>query len=277
MSINGHLDKNSLINSIRLQINHPSGKDKVWIIVEGITDQLLFSKLFHRRNVEIEISYGGLNSLLKAVSELLEETDRVIGIRDADFLHLEKIKEPPENIFLTDYHDVEMMLIACDKAYSQVAAEYLKQEILRDKILQSIAFIAGIRWINDSCDLELNFKGLGFGNFYDGNTAELDEEKCLNEIIKRSPNKKEELSKEDVEFKIENVSDYFNLCNGHDFHKALALIVSSNSKKGINDAEIGKEFRIAYRFEDFQQSDLYKRLIKWSDSKEKSIFYNRKK
>ncbi|MEZ4524992.1 MAG: DUF4435 domain-containing protein [Desulfobacterales bacterium] len=276
MNMKDFLRKEDVVGSIRLQLRHPSGADKIWIVVEGETDQKLFSKLINGHHVEIEISYGGVNRLLEAVAELLKETDRVLGIRDADFLHLEGKRETGRNIFLTDFHDSEMMLLACDKAYHAVAAEYLRKEknplLLREKILKSIAFIGGVRWMNNSENLELNFKGLGFGNFYDGKNLSLDEEKCLNEMMKRSPNTKREMLREEIRLKIKDVSYFLNLCNGHDFQKAFALCVNSDSNKGVNDAQISKEFRIAYRFEDFQETNLYRQLKDWSDTQARAMF-----
>lgn len=278
-----NLNEEDIVGSIRRELRHPDGQSKVWIIVEGETDQKLFSKLIDGHHVEIEISHGGVKGVLSSVSELLRETKRILGIRDADFLHLEGKKETAENIFLTDFHDAEMMIVSCDKAYHEVAAEYLREEkepyALREKILKSIAFIGGIRWINvsESSDvsesLGLNFEGLGLGNFYKGETLTLDEDNCLSEIIKRSPKRKKEISISDVRLKIQNVSDFLNLCNGHDFQKAFAFCVSSfHSKKRVNDAEIGKAFRIAYRFEDFQKTDLYKQLKEWSKEQSRSLF-----
>jgi len=276
MNMKDFLRKEDVVGSIRLQLRHPSGADKIWIVVEGETDQKLFSKLIDAHQVEIEISHGGVNSLLEIVSELLKETDRILGIRDADFLHLEGKRETGRNIFLTDFHDSEMMLLACDKAYNQVAAEYLKKEkgpfLLREKILKSIVFIGGVRWMNSSENLELNFKGIGFRNFYNGKIAVLDEDNCLYEIMKRSPNRKKEILREQVRLKTKDVSDFLNLCNGHDFQKAFALCVNFHSSRGVNDADIGKAFRIAYRFEDFEKTNLYRQLKDWSDSHTKQLF-----
>lgn len=276
MSMTGYLDESNVINSIRLQLRHPSGAKKIWIIVEGETDQKLFSKLVNGENVEIEISYGGINRLLSTVSELFKETNRIIGIRDADFLHLEKRIEYTKNIFLTDVHDSEMMIISCDNAYHAVVSEYLTEEkepsLLREKILRSISFIGGIRWINNSYNLELNFKNLGLGNYFDGEHVILDEDNCINEIIKRSPNRRKDISKEEVWFKIKDINDFLNLCNGHDFQKAFALYASYRGKKGIKDIEIGKAFRVAYRFSDFQQTNLYTQLKEWSNAQSRSLF-----
>jgi len=280
-NLKSHVNENDVAGSIRQQLRHPSGADKVWIIVEGETDQKLFSKLIDGPHVKFEFNPSGWGKapLLRTVSELLKETDSVLGIRDADFLHLEGKKETAENIFLTDFHDSEMMIVSCDNAFHSVTAEYANKEkdasAFRKKLLKSIVFISGLRWINDAEGLALNFNGLGFGSFYDGESVVLDEKNCLKEVMKRSPGKKKEISEEDVSSKIKNISDLLNLlnlCNGHDFQRAFALCVSCNSKKGVNDVEIGKAFRVAYRFEDFQKSDLYRQLKKWSDRKAKVLF-----
>lgn len=283
MSMKDSLNEHDVINSVRLQLRHPSGENKIWIILEGETDQKLYYKLIDGVNVEIEISYSGLSGLLKIVSNLLEETKSIIGIRDADFLHLENKTETINNIFLTDYHDAEMMLIACDNSFNAVAAEYVGRDnnaaSLREKLLRSIAFIGGLKWINDAESLGLNFKNFGIGDYYKGETFFLDEDAYLQVIMKRSVEKKREVLRDNVITKIKDVliKDIFylyNLCNGHDFHRAFALYINSNSDKAIKFEEIGKAFRVAYRIEDFQETNLYKQLRKWSDKNSKALFQN---
>ncbi|VEN74224.1 conserved hypothetical protein [Candidatus Desulfarcum epimagneticum] len=284
-SIAENLDKDYTINSIRLHLrDHPSEEDKAWVIVEGETDQKLFSKLINGRHVEVEQSFSGLNGVLKCVSELLKETKlkgtgRILGIRDADFLRLgEEEEENPAHIFLTDCHDAEMMMVSCDRAYASVEAEYLRHEKTsypsREELFTSIAFLGGVRWLNDSEDLGLNFRGLGLGSFYSPEKPECDKGKCLDEILKRSPKKKKEISEKEVESKIQDVSDYLNLCNGHDFQKAFALCAGSvsESKKGVKDKEIGRVFRVAYRLEDFKKTDLRRQLKEFSDQNQVPLF-----
>jgi len=260
------LTKDDVINSIRLDLRHPSGGVKVWVLVEGETDVKLFTKLLTASHVHIEIAHGGFGSLLQCVAELLKETERIIGIRDADFLHLEGRDTAVEHIFLTDAHDAEMMLIACDHAYHAVITEYFPKTAApaREALLRSLAFLGGLRWLNETERAELNFSGLGVGDFYDGEAMMLDESKCLTVVLKRSPNKQKDISLRDVHVKIEHVSDFFNLCNGHDIQKAFALCVSAHAAKGVNDVEIGKAFRLAYRFEDFQKTGLFRQLAEWS-------------
>jgi len=266
------LDENDVIGSIRSEINSPVGKDKIWIIVEGETDERLFKKLIDANNIDVQESYGGCGKVKLILKELLEYTENIIGIRDADFMHLENEDENIENIFMTDYHDSEMMLIMCDKTFNEVISEYLKNEkkpeILRENIFKSIIFIGGLRWINSANDLGFLFKGLGLGGFYDVEKFELDEERYLLAVLGRSENKKKEISKEEVIEKTNGIYDYKNLCNGHDFQKALALCI----KKGIKEEEIGKAFRFAYNLEKFKLTQLYSELKKWEKSKSNKLF-----
>ncbi|VFN07262.1 MAG: Protein of unknown function (DUF4435) [Candidatus Kentron sp. G] len=148
------------------------------MIVEGADDQKLFGKLLDGPHVQIEPSHAGLTGVLAIVKALRPETGRVIGIRDADFLHLEGKAEEAEQIFVTDCHDAEMMIAACEPAYRQVAGEYLGEErrraFPREKILASIAFIGGLRWLNHTDDLQLNFDRLGLGDWYRLETPDSD-------------------------------------------------------------------------------------------------------
>lgn len=235
--------------------------------------------MFNEQYVEIEIPYdGGLNSLLSIVCKLSKETNQVIGIRDADFLHLEENIETPENIFLTDFHDAEMMMISYDRPYHEVVREYLGKEkdpqlLSREKILNSIAFIGGLKWINSSDDLNLKFDGLGLGEFYDKQTFMLDEKRFLQAIMKRSNNKKRVVLENEILAKIENISDFLNICNGHDFQKIFAFRINSFRKKGVSEEEMSRSFRLAYTIEDFQKTNLYQKLQIWSD-KHSKIFFN---
>lgn len=53
MNLKSHLHQSAVIGSIRLQLRHPSGAGKVWVIVEGETDQKLFAKLLNGPQVTI--------------------------------------------------------------------------------------------------------------------------------------------------------------------------------------------------------------------------------
>jgi hypothetical protein len=265
-----HLNADDTINTIRLELRHPAGKKFLWVLVEGETDQKLYAKLIAGRNTKVEMVFGGVENLRKAVFTLVQETKQVLGIRDADFLHLDKRQETIACLFLTDFHDAEMLLLTCDAAFESVVCEYLPLrradfEMLRRNLLESLVFLGAIRWINNSEILKLNFEGLSLAKVYDAAMLTLDKAKCIEELENRSPNKKRNLQTEEIELKINGFCDHYNLCNGHDFEKAFALHINVKNPgvKGVKDGDIGKALRMAYRKDDFATTKLYESLKNW--------------
>ncbi|MEM9833117.1 MAG: DUF4435 domain-containing protein [Bacteroidota bacterium] len=272
-----YLDETDKINSIRLQLRHPSGKEKVWILVEGESDQKLFGGLIDAFNARVEQVHGGLISLRKSVETLSDETDQVIGIRDADFLHLEGKTETISSLYLTDCHDAEMMMIASDKTMVSLIAEYLdineyQPQILRKQILQSIAFLGYARWHNHQFSGELNFKGLSFGRFYDARNYIIHAELCIQIIHQSSPSRKIDLDEKQVQNMQSEDVDLSQLCNGHDFEKALASFITEYSTKGVNNREIGKALRLSYTKQEFLKTELHRVLKSWEDHSPFSLF-----
>lgn len=276
MSIQDSLDEQDVVGRIRLELPHPSSKGASWIIVEGESDEKFFSKIFSGEKVNVRRSYGGLSKLIHIVNTLIKQTRAIIGIRDADFLHLDDKYTPIPHIFLTDYHDLEMMTAASDTVYESVVIEYAGKENLslldRETILRSISFIGGLRWLNDRLKLRLNFQGMGLAEFYDGEHQSLNKADLLSKVQKRSPDKRGNANIRDIEAGIAGVTDYLNLCNGHDFHKALASCIRSCGRNQVHDKAIAAGFRMTYRFQDFQESRLYEELKEWADKQSISLF-----
>lgn len=263
-----YLDKSDTIGTIRQASKHPTGKHYLWVLVEGETDYKLYGKLLNGDRTKVEWVPGGVESLLSALTELIKETQRVIGIRDADFLHLNQQSETLPQLFLTDAHDAEMMLLACDAAFAAVVAEYLPARradyaVLRETLLASLAFLAGLRWVNHCEDLKLNFRA-GLADFYDAaNLAITDTNRCLDDIARRSSDKERLPSAQEIADKIATVTDYYKLCQGHDAESALSLHINAIKPQNAKAADIGRALRLAYRHEDFAATQLYRQLKDW--------------
>lgn len=105
----GEKDK---INDIRLSLNTPKGSQTIWVLVEGEDDCKIYPKFFDQTKSKVEYINGGKERLMTALKVLSQETNQVIGIRDADFLHLEKLPIPSLPLFYTDYHDIEMTMLS---------------------------------------------------------------------------------------------------------------------------------------------------------------------
>jgi len=274
-----HLSENDTIGEIRQSSRHPIGKTYMWVLVEGITDQKLYTKLLDCETTKVEIVHGaGVKALRNVMQILVKESDRVIGIRDADFLRLDRQQETTERLFITDTHDAEMLMLACDTVFQHLLCEYIPREssqflMLREKLLSSLAFLGGVRWLNSLEDLGLRFEGIGLGGFYDAANLQLDKIRCIQNVETRSPNKKRSIQEQEINHQISGITDYFNLCNGHDAVKGLALYITSKSDKGVKDVELERALRIAYRKEDFATTALYSELKKWQSTSGEQLMH----
>lgn len=273
-----YLNENDTVSEIRLASRHPDGKSYIWLLVEGITDQKLYAKLVDGINTKVEMVHGGGITKLREVMQILvQENNKVIGIRDADFLHLDGQVETIAGLFLTDVHDAEIMLLSCDTVFQHLLVEHLPSassqlQYLRENLLSSLVFLGGIRWLNHTGDLKLSFKSVGLADFYDSTNLILDKPRCIANIEARSPTKKCSIDISEIDAKITGITDHYNLCNGHDAVKALALHITAKNSKNIKDAEIERTLRIAYRKEDFATTRLYAALKNWEQNTGLQLF-----
>lgn len=263
------------MTELRLDMRHPKSKGIVFVLLEGNSDVRLYRKLFRQDTCKIEEVPGGKIKLGEILSELSNAFKLIIGIRDADFLFLENKTSPLPNLFLTDYHDLEIMLIASDTAFSALVHEFVpihKQEehsLLKMKFLKAIRFLSYLRWYNEINNCELNFKGLNLGNIFDKNTFTIDKVLLLDKI-RRLSSHAEIKGNADVLSDIEDIEDeqhdLLQLSNGHDLMKIMSYYFSSLNKKGINDTDLSSLLRVAFSLEDFRSTQLYEDTYQWAES-----------
>lgn len=269
-SLKEYTKDNDIINEIRLSLKSPSGKNKVWILVEGIDDIKIYSKFFITDKVKFKEVPGACEKIGPIVDILIKETRQVIGIKDADFLRLNKTMATSKNIFITDYHDIEMMIISCDDPLRNLYYEYPSKENaieIREKILNVASFLGYTRWFNDLNHIQILFSGLALGPFYDEN-CNFKKEEYIQELNKRSAEKKQEITIDEISsfIKEKDPTDLYQLCNGHDVCILFALHISKNISKKINNKDFEKYLRISYRKEDFLSTHLYSEIKNWSDT-----------
>jgi hypothetical protein len=99
-----------IIPAIMMNPDGYRNKRKVYVLVEGSIDRdFVYPRLLSEKNSEI-IELGGCAQVFETIDNLIKYgVEFCIGILDADFriLRGEKI---PQNIFLTDYCDIEAMI-----------------------------------------------------------------------------------------------------------------------------------------------------------------------
>lgn len=266
-SLKANTNGNDKANDIRLSLNTPSGSKIVWVLVEGEDDGKIYPKFFDASKTKVEY-VNGKTSLIEALEILTQETKQVVGIADADFLHLNKLYPRVKNLFYTDYHDIEMTMLSFEDVRNNLLTEYQlqdKQQIIWQNVLEEASYIGYIRWYNDINDNKINFSGIGYGKIADlvDEKLKLKKPLLLDELNQRSPNKERILTDETVNTFIETspTDDSMNLCSGHDVAAFLSLIIGSDTtSKGVE-----KALRFSFNIQHFRRTKLYKQLQEWQN------------
>ena len=279
--------QNKLQELKSLVIPHPNNKGRVFVLVEGETDIKLFNKFFEPDSTRVEAIPGGNLKVEEATEELLKISKLVIGIRDADFIRLNNrlnnINYNKTNVFLTDFHDIEMSLIVNDDSFSSVIVEYTEQNLkecnyekIRENILGVLENVGFLKWLNDVEKLEIKFEGTGFEDLIDFENYKLDFKQYFNRLLSKSTNVKIK----DICIILEKIKDLkllspclLQLCNGHDFIKIMLLFLNNKDiKNQISKENMSSSFRVAYTRDMFKKTQLYSSVNSWSKVNNCNIF-----
>jgi len=273
------------LSEIRLSIN----SDKVFILLEGKTDIKLFRNIFSYSYTDTTELKG--KSKLKTALDILTSEGylNIIGIKDADFDHLET-PNYPNNLFMTDYHDMEVQMIESN-AFNSVINEYAISDIYPtlitnlNNIIYNIAISIGyIRWFNEK-EYErvgsrvLNFNGLNFNNFITIQRANLifDIDNFLDTLLSHSNNTS--LTTQNLKYEItrlQNIStDKLQVSTGHDLAKLISMlfsIIENSDKINVNQNKIEEALRLSYTIEYFKNTNLFQNLNNWANSNNYQLF-----
>jgi hypothetical protein len=270
----------SKITELRLDISNPKSEGKVFVLLEGESDVKLYRKLFNNDTCKIETIPGGKIFLEKGLEILNDIYKLIIGIRDADFLHLEGEKPQFPNLFLTDYHDYELMMASESQCHCPIFFEHTKivsneHNLTFEKLLHSIRFLGYFRWYNEIGNLEFNFRGLGLNELFDKRTFTIDDKVLIQTVITRSRDAKIK-DVEQIFDAVQGLYNYqhnlFQVCNGHDFMKVMAILCSSN-QKGINEKDMASQFRVAYSQDMFKKTQLFKDTSDWASQNKVTLYH----
>ena len=277
-SLKSNVDATDKITDILLSLNSEEGSKLIWILVEGEDDCKIYPKFFDETKSRVEFVNGGKGQLMIALSTLTKQTKQVIGIQDADFLHLEKSYSTVKNLFYTDYHDIEMTMLNFNDVICNLFTEYRMQDEKEDiwqNILQESSYIAYIRWYNEKKNCKIRFSELKYGDNLteiSDNKLSLKKQDLLQILNSRSQNKTEELKSGNIDNFIttNKTNDLMNLCNGHDVTELLSLIIG----KQVSHKEFCRHLRLSFTIHHFSQTKLYSDIFDWQTQNGYTILKN---
>ncbi len=285
-----------------LKMWHLSNKrqGRVAVAVESAKDENFYRRFFEPVRFFVLDGWEGVVALMELAEK--DVIKGVLGIIDADFRHVMN-ESAPINVFLTDHHDLELMQLhspAFETILSQHAEygipgeeemgrldafEKKNNEPFLQSLLKSARPLGVLRFLNHRDTLNLTFKiqkkqggefsHLNHDDFIDPLTLKCDRKAMFKAVENKSsrlgffgnhPNVVQNFEKEML---IDH--DVWEICNGHDVLNILGLAlreaIGRNKSKPHNYAQSLEELlTVAYHFEDFKKTQLYKNLLAWETS-----------
>ena len=269
-------DKNNIITEIEFEKTLHKG---TFLLVEGSKDYKFF-KMFIDKNQCKPIICDGKENLDVIISETYPNSKSILGIRDLDYARIMNSLLSCNNIFYTDYHDLEILIYSSD-TFNNIIDNFGSQEKIANfsrtnnisvfqYLLQNASTIGFFRLISEQNNLNINFENINFEKFIDKNTVKVDIERLVEHLINinrsRITLQKEKLLHLLSEAKLKNYN-LLEICNGHDFtvlfnyslRKLIGTINSTNLPIDIFEANI----RIAYDSKFLKKTKLYQETRNW--------------
>jgi hypothetical protein len=269
-----------------------------YLFVEGNKDVKLYGKFINHNNVKIKPAFG--NEKVKTILSILENRgfDKKIGIIDSDFNKILDNEIDIDGLFVTDDHDIEVMIIKTRALENVIRifcsnAQIVKFEkdnntTIRNSLLKVGKEIGYLKLASNIHDLGLIFKPkkadgnlIKYSNFTcDKTLSYLGDDKLIDTIINysrvKSPAMKTKPEIEEVFLKLKKDEfDLNQLVNGHDLSNLLYIlmkkVLKSRNKMLVNNNSVEDSLILSYEYDYFKETDIYSSLKEWSDSKKIEI------
>ena len=253
-----------------------------YVVVEGATDEVLFSELFNER-VRFHVAEG--KTRVVAIMKLLEgyQIKRAFGIVDADYWPLTGDKPNLPNLFLTDTPDLESQVVSSEafrktvKNYcnTKFIDELLQQEGLeghlavRDILVKGAAKLGYIRYMSQKEKKSIDFKGVDFSSFVDIQTLAVDDKK-LCDFLDSSGRVTRSLATEWIDLYAKGAGDPWQFACGHDIVSLMVLALRHSNlgwrenRNSYNKDDIEAGLRQAYETRHFRETCLCRNIEDWA-------------
>jgi hypothetical protein len=267
-----HLTEHHIANTVCMLRTQLCGS---FLLVEGDTDAR-FYKRFVVTDECFVVTCHGKETAIAALSILESRSfTGVLAVVDADFDRLDQSAHTSQNLCLTDYHDLELMLIASgalDAVLIEYASETKRNALRRDfraLLLAASVPVGYLRWASVRGGLGLRFEGLPFSKFLDRDSLAVKDVELIRTVRNHSQALHlsiDELVAHVAALRNESV-DAWQISCGHDAVSALGIaltkLLGSHSTNEVRADLLGRSLRLAYSHEDFGSTDLYQCIKAW--------------
>jgi len=269
---------NRVANRIRLLRSQFPG---AFLIVEGDTDKRIYGRFIRAEVCRLEVAHSRENAIAATLILEQESFVGILAIVDADFDVLESRIFSSPNIFLTDTHDLETMMLkspALEKLLEEMGSadkhvEFRKRrgKEMWEALLEEALHIGYLRWVSIRHGHALKFEQLKYREFTNSDTLTVSLALLIKTIKNHS--QKPHLPDQDLLQQIEAIRDETHdrwlVCCGHDLISLLSVglhkAIGSWNWKEIEPEIIERSLRLAYESAWFRDTWLYASIRKWEE------------
>ena len=253
---------------------HPKFANKVFLLVEDVSDKRVFYKLFNNNLVEIR-PITGCSKFDDIIIKLKAQHIKHFAIKDADFNRVFNINPTFDNLFYTDCHDIEMMCFYNEDSITEIFANYSKKydNAFIISIFKDLELLSKFKCLNIYKTCHYCFKGYKVVD-KDNVNNDLSNFTILEKTIKeRSHHITDSVSLDEINSffsncRIPNLE--FEITNGHDFMALFCCYFRKDKEIGIHDFCEKQHLRptmgACFRMEHFVKTQLYKDISAWAAS-----------
>ncbi len=258
--------------SIRQSLSSPAGMKTVWVIVEAEDDLDVYKKFMRRDTTEVKISkdkkgkkgYANVELIVRRIKQVIPKA-HIFGIRDADYTRFLTDYKAPDNIFLTDRRDLEMMLLDAQNVQDALTNWTADYDAAFAKCIPICRYFGYLRIYNEIAGLSVTFHNhLHPSKYWDFNRHDLDPEWKTKSTDKFVSLAKGVCTVADVDSFISDHAleqeSMYDICRGRDFIKLLSVALVRNE---YSDDNIMAEMTLAYSLIDFKATQLYSSIQAW--------------
>ncbi len=217
-----------------------------------------------------------------------DKSDGLVAVLDADWDRLEGSLARHSDVVWTDFHDLDMILIASpalDKLLAEVASrpKLAKAPGARETAIEHAVVVGKLRWASKREGLRLAFRKknpkdesfsyLRYASFCDAKTWTLDKKKLVREA--RNFSQRHDLDERALLDRMARLppADPMQLCVGHDVVGLLSIGLKSKlGNRSLSIDELEERLRLAFEREHLHGTIMYRDLKAWEERTGYPIF-----
>jgi len=274
-----NLNAHTIANTVRMTRSQHDGS---FILVEGDSDIRVYRRFVNQQECLLILAHNKDNAI--GALAILEEDNftGILSIVDSDCWNLETAYPSSPNLFLTDTHDLETMILATSEVQEKIFSEFGSDNRIKtlrkspiDMILEAVLPIGYLRWFSSPSqdNLRVEFKKLmDFGkleDFIDKNTLITNLNTLIPKALECSANKelKEETVKKKIKSSLKAGHDPWQLCSGHDLlfvlTFGLCFVFGNKKAKTLSPEHVEGMIRMSYEYAYFCKTRLYQSIKNW--------------